>query len=203
MEEQESDNSLVGQLLLEDLALLFHQNLPDKREREGGGGWWGDIRGWERHIHYQKDDLLIQRGFKNPIIYSSPCCPGALVTQMGIERDDTRDFNPSSASRLGGWSAGGRWPRCSPRTLPIYLVLFPLPYWIVALLTHLYNGHYRYSLSHKPTVPPCWGLLQMRSATPVFGGKKILTHVMFWETGSQSIAQLCRANDKLWGDVFW
>lgn len=197
--EKESDNSLVGQLLLEDPALRFHQHLPDKRKRErekvGGGG----IRGWERHIHYQKGDLLIQHGSKNPIIYSSPHCPGALVTQMGTERDDTRGFNPSSAGRLGGWSTDGRWPHCSPWTQPIYLVLFLLPYWIVALLTHLYNGHYRYSLSHTPTILPA-GVYCRCGLPHLFQGKNISPcHV--WETGGQSIAQLCWANDQLWGDV--
>lgn len=36
MDETESDDSLVGQNLPEDLALPSHQHLPDKRERGGG-----------------------------------------------------------------------------------------------------------------------------------------------------------------------
>lgn len=58
----------------------------------------------------KKCELLIYRWYKNPI-YSSPHCPlslGALVTQMGRERVDTRDFNPSSAGRLGDWSITDR-----------------------------------------------------------------------------------------------
>lgn len=146
MNKLETDNSLVGRLLPEDRALLFRQRLPGRRER---------------HVHIikkKKKKKVICRcrhGSKNPIIYSSPHCPGALVTQMGRERDDTRDFNPSSAARLGGESTGGHWPYRSPWTLHIYLVLFLAPYWIVAPSTHLYAGNYRYSLSHEPATVPC------------------------------------------------
>ena len=187
-------NSLVLRVLPEVRALLFLQQLPDKRMK-------GRILEGERETHtWSESDLLIQLGSKNPIIYSSPHCPGALVTHMGIERDDTRDFNPSSAERSGGWSqGGGRWPRSSPWTLPIYLVLVPLPYWIVALLTHLYSGHYRYSLSHKPSVL----LLGFTAESACHTCLRAEYELMSYLGGGQSIAELCRADAKLSGDALW
>lgn len=41
---------------------------------------------------------------KFPSVTAAPRCPGALVTQTARERDDTRDFNPSSGGRLCGRS---------------------------------------------------------------------------------------------------
>lgn len=62
-----------------------------------------------------------------------------LSPKMTGERNDTGDFNLSSQFRLGSCSVRGRRPHSSPWSMHIYLVLCLAPYWIVALLTHLYT----------------------------------------------------------------
>lgn len=70
---------------------------------------------------------------------------------MGIERDGTRDFNSSSAGRLGGRSKDGADLTVLPGPCPYIL---SSSFCLIALLTHLYAKHYRDSLPYETTVLP-------------------------------------------------
>lgn len=78
-------------------------------------------------------------------------------------------YQVGGGGRLGGCSVRGRWPHRSPWSTHIYLVLCLAPYWIVALLTHLYT--IGAIITHCPinlqsTLPG--GLLHTQAARVVF-----------------------------------
>lgn len=138
----------MGQLLPEGLVLPFHQYLPER------GGQQGVLVGERETYITSKVICWSTVVLKIPSFTAAPHCPSVLVTKTGNRKRWHKRFQFIKCRQTGWQEQGRRWPHYSPWTLPIYLVLFLLPYWIVALLTHLYARHYRYSLPHESIVLP-------------------------------------------------
>lgn len=114
-------------LALDSLLVLIHVEMNKEDERTH---WWANFSlktrlSWltsislirekgegEKDTYYQKADLVIQKGSQIPIIYSSPHCPGALVSG---EKEMTQEISIHHVQ--AHWMAGAQ-EGADPTVLP-------------------------------------------------------------------------------------